>query len=329
MSGDGRDTLNAAMPGDGRETGSAAASGDGRGRAGGSGGPGDATSVFAEHRDVLFTVAYEMLGSAADAEDVLQETWLRWANVDHNTVHNARAYLARAVARMSLNRLRTLKRQREEYIGPWLPEPVATDRTIADDVELADSVSLAMLIVLESLSPTERAVFVMRDVFGFDYGDIADAIDKSQAAVRQIAHRAREHVRERRDHAHVTSQEHTEVSERFFRAAVAGDIQQLMDALAPGVVLITDGGGVVKAALNPIYGRDKVLRFLQGVRPEEHRLSFQAGTLNGAPALLSYVDGVLDTVVATRVQDGLITELYVMRNPHKLRRVDAAVSLRR
>ena len=278
---------------------------------------------------MLFTVAYEMLGSAADAEDVVQESWLRWSGVDHGQVRNPRAYLAQTVARLSLNRLRTLKRQRETYIGTWLPEPVATSHDIERDVELAESVSLAMLVVLESLSPTERAVFVMRDVFGFDYGDIADAIDKSEAAVRQIAHRARTHVRERREHARVSSQDHAEVSERFFRASIEGDIQQLMDALAPGVVLMSDGGGVVKAALNPIIGRDKVLRFLQGVRPEAQRVRYDTGTLNGAPALLVHIDGVLDTVVATRVHDGLITELYVMRNPHKLRRVEAAVSLRR
>lgn len=278
---------------------------------------------------MLFTVAYEMLGSAADAEDVLQEAWLRWSDVDHSQVRNMRAYLAQTVARLSLNRLRTLKRQRETYVGPWLPEPVATSQDIERDVELAESVSLAMLVVLESLSPTERAVFVMREVFGFDYGDIADAVDKSEAAVRQIAHRARTHVRERREHARVSTEEHAEVSERFFRASMEGDIQQLMDALAPGVVLMSDGGGVAKAALNPIYGRDKVLRFLQGVRPEEHRMRFERGTLNGAPALLVHIDGVLDTVVATHVHGGLITELYVMRNPHKLRRVETVVSLRR
>jgi RNA polymerase sigma-70 factor (ECF subfamily) len=289
----------------------------------------DPLATFTAHRDMLFTVAYEMLGSAADAEDVVQESWLRWSGVDHGQVRSPRAYLAQTVARLSLNRLRTLKRQRETYIGPWLPEPVATAQDVERDVELAESVSLAMLIVLESLSPTERAVFVMREVFGFDYGDIANAVDRSEAAVRQIAHRARTHVRERREHARVSSQEHAEVSERFFRASIEGDIQQLMDALAPGVVLMSDGGGVVKAALNPIHGRDKVLRFLQGVRPEEHRLGFETGTVNGAPALLIHVDGVLDTVVATRVDDGLITELYVLRNPHKLRHVHAAVSLMR
>lgn len=289
----------------------------------------DPTAIFTEHRAMLFTVAYEMLGSAADAEDVLQEAWLRWSDVDHAHVRNPRAYLAQTVARLSLNRLRALKRQRETYIGPWLPEPVATSQDVERDVELAESVSLAMLVVLESLSPTERAVFVMRDVFGFDYGDIADAIDKSEAAARQIAHRARTHVRERREHTRATLQEHAEASERFFRASVEGDIQQLMDALAPGVVLMTDGGGVVRAALNPIYGRDKVLRFLQGVRPAEDRVRYETGTVNGAPALLAHVDGVLDSVVATRVHDGVITELYVIRNPHKLRNIQVAVPIRR
>lgn len=286
-------------------------------------------ATFTEHRDLLFTIAYEMLGSAADAEDVVQESWLRWSDVDHSRVHNPRAYLARTVARLSLNRLRTLKRQRETYVGPWLPEPVATAQDIERDVELADSVSVAMLIVLESLSPTERAVFVMREVFGFDYDDIADALGRSQEAVRQIAHRARTHVRERRGHARVSSREHAEVSERFFRASEEGDIQQLMDALAPGVVLLTDGGGAVRAALKPIYGRDKVLRFLQGVRPPEELLRLEQRIVNGAPALLIHVDGRLDSVVSTRVHDGRIVELYIVRNPQKLRQLDAIVPLRR
>jgi RNA polymerase sigma-70 factor (ECF subfamily) len=289
----------------------------------------DPLASFTEHREVLFTIAYEMLGSAADAEDVVQESWLRWSEADIGQVRNSRAYLAQTAARLALNRLRTMKRQRETYIGPWLPEPVSTSDDIERDLELAESVSLAMLVVLESLSPTERAVFVMRQVFGFSYDEIAGAIGKSQEAVRQIAHRARVHVHERRAHAHVTRDEHAAVSERFFRASTEGDIQQLMDVLAPGVVLLSDGGGVVKAALNPITGRDKVLRFLQGVRPPEHLLRFETGLVNGAPALFVHVNGALDTVVCTRVHDGLVAELYVIRNPQKLNRLREAVTFRR
>ena len=157
-----------------------------------------ATEAFLAHRNLLFTVAYEMLGSAADAEDVLQETWLRWAGVDLDTVRDQRAYLVRITTRQALTRLRTLGRRKESYVGPWLPEPLLTTPDVAEDVELADSVSMAMLLVLETLTPTERAVFVLREVFDLGYDEIAEAVDKTPAAVRQIAHRARAHVAARR-----------------------------------------------------------------------------------------------------------------------------------
>lgn len=286
-------------------------------------------SAFTGHRNLLFTIAYEMLGSAADAEDVVQETWLRWSDVDHDAVREPRAYLASTTARLSLNRLRSLRRRRETYVGQWLPEPVATDEDVSRDVELADATSYAMLVVLESLSPTERAVFVMREVFGFEYREIADAVEKSEDAVRQIASRARTHVRERREHATVTAAEHAAVSERFFRAAADGDVQQLMDVLAPGVVLLSDGGGLKTAVLRPIVGVDKVLRFMDGVRPAEEQLRFETRSVNGAPALVICIDDVLDTLVSTRVRDGRIVEIYVLRNPHKLERITRAIPLRR
>ncbi|MEK8110232.1 sigma-70 family RNA polymerase sigma factor [Micromonospora sp. M12] len=157
-----------------------------------------AVEAFVTHRNLLFTVAYEMLGSAADAEDVLQETWLRWADADLAAVRDQRAYLVRITTRQALNRLRTVGRRRESYVGPWLPEPLLTAPDVADDVELAESVSMAMLLVLETLAPTERAVFVLREVFALSYDEIAEAVDKSPAAVRQIAHRARAHVAARR-----------------------------------------------------------------------------------------------------------------------------------
>src|SRR5690606_19265847 len=185
------------------------------------------------------------------------------------------AFLVRVVTRLALNRLRTIRRQRETYVGPWLPEPLLTTDDITRDVELAESVSLAMLVALESLSPAERAVFVLHDVFGFSYDEIADAVGKSTAAVRQIAHRAREHVRTRRPRATVSAEDHAAVSERFFEAAAGGDIQSLMDVLAPDVVLLTDGGGKVRAALRPIFGSDKVVRFLEGVRPEPERMRYE------------------------------------------------------
>jgi len=286
-----------------------------------------ATDAFVQHRNLLFTVAYEMLGSAADAEDVLQETWLRWADVDRADVRDERAYLVRIATRLSLNRMRTVARRREAYVGPWLPEPLLTTPDVAEDVELADSVSTAMLLVLETLSPTERAVFVLREVFDLPYDEIAAAVDKSPAAVRQVAHRAREHVEARRPRAAVTARERDEVIARFLGAAATGDLQALMDVLAPDVVLLTDGGGVKKAALRPIHGRDKVTRFLEAVMPEG--FFADAVVVNGSPALRIAVDGEVDAVASLLVEDGRVTGLYVVRNPAKLARLDGLVALTR
>ena len=286
-----------------------------------------ATDVFVEHRNLLFTVAYEMLGSAADAEDVLQETWLRWVEVDTEQVRDQRAYLVRIATRLALNRMRSNARRRESYVGPWLPEPLLTAPDVAEDVELADAVSLAMLTLLETLRPTERAVFVLREVFAFDYDEIATAVEKSPAAVRQIAARARAHVAERRPRAEATQTEHDRVLEQFVRAAATGDIQSLLDVLAPDVVLVTDGGGVKKAALRPILGADKVVRFLDGV--SEGPAQADVVLVNGAPALRILLGGELDTVVSIVVEGGLVTGLYAVRNPAKLARLEAVTALAR
>jgi RNA polymerase sigma-70 factor (ECF subfamily) len=286
-----------------------------------------ATDVFVAHRNLLFTVAYEMLGSAADAEDVLQESWLRWAEVDRDGVRDDRAYLVRIVTRLSLNRLRTLQRRREQYVGPWLPEPLLTTPDVAEDVELADHVSMAMLLVLETLTPTERAVFVLREVFDVGYDEIAAAVEKSPAAVRQIAHRARAHIDERRPRGDVAPSLRDEVIARFLVAASTGDIQSLLDVLAPDVVLVTDGGGVKKAALRPILGRDKVMRFLDGVAPD--RGEADVVVVNGAPALRLFLDGELDSIGSLLVEDGLVTGIYWVRNPAKLARLDEVVALTR
>ena len=285
------------------------------------------TAAFVRHRALLFTVAYEMLGSAADAEDVVQETWLRWADVAHDEVRDPRAYLVRVTTRLALNRLRTLSRRRESYVGPWLPEPLLTSPDVADDVELADSVSTAMMLVLETLSPTERAVFVLREVFDLPYDEIATAVGKSPDAVRQVAHRARSHVQARRPRQEVTRAEQDRVIERFVAAAATGDLQSLLDVLSPDVVLVTDGGGHKKAALRPILGRDKTLRFLTAV--SEGPVAGDVITVNGAPALTFTVDGELDTVITFHLEDGLVTGLYALRNPEKLGRLGEVTPLRR
>jgi RNA polymerase sigma-70 factor (ECF subfamily) len=294
-----------------------------------------ADAPFQEHRNLLFTVAYEILGSAQDAEDVLQETWLRWdaARQDDTKeeVRDPRAYLVRITTNLALNRIRTLQRRRETYVGPWLPEPLLTTPDIADDVELADSVSMAMLLVLDTLNPTERAVFVLREVFGFGYDEIAASVGKSEPAVRQVLSRARNHVHARRPRRTEPADKEL-VIRRFMEAASGGDLQSLMDVLAPDVVLISDGGGVKQAALRPILGRDKVLRWLFGVMAKEsgRALSMDVAEVNGERSVRIFLDGELDSVASMRVDDGLVSELYIVRNPVKLTRVEGeAVTLER
>ncbi|MEV1026548.1 RNA polymerase sigma-70 factor [Streptomyces sp. NPDC050264] len=281
--------------------------------------PDPATEAFVAHRNLLFTVAYEMLGSAADAEDVLQETWLRWAGVDLGTVRNRRAYLVRIATRQALTRLRTLGRRKETYVGPWLPEPLLTAPDVAEDVELADSVSMAMLLVLETLAPTERAVFVLREVFDLGYGEIAEVVGKSPATVRQIAHRARAHVAARRPRGPVSQAETRGVLKAFQQAVETGDLQGLLDILAPDVVFLGDGGGVVQAALEPIVGIENVAHVLGRIASA---VSVEPTRINGAPALLLRADGEIIAVLAVRIDDGLVTGLYAVRNPEKLSRVE-------
>ncbi|WP_218920642.1 RNA polymerase sigma-70 factor [Lentzea guizhouensis] len=280
--------------------------------------PGTATDTFVNHRNLLFTVAYEMLGSAADAEDVLQETWLKWSGVEHDTVENQRAYLVRIVTRQALGRLRTLGRRKETYVGSWLPEPLLTAPDVAEDVELADSVSMAMMLVLETLTPTERAVFVLREVFGLDYDEISAAVGKTPAAVRQIAHRARSHVAARRPREVVTQAATRAALAAFQRATETGDLQGLLDLLAPDVVFLGDGGGVKQAVARPVVGAAKVARLLLGGLTRVAGWSMEPAQVNGYPALVFKFAGELDAVIALRIDDGLISGLYAVRNPAKL-----------
>ena len=284
---------------------------------------------FVAHRSLLFTVAYEMLGSAADAEDVLQEAWLRWADVDHSQVRDPRAYLVQVVTRQALNQMRTLSRRREQYVGEWLPEPLLTSPDVADDVELADSVSIAMLTVLETLGPTERAVFVLREVFDMPYGEIAEAIGKSTPAVRQIARRAREHVTARRPRVKVSRSEQQAVVERFLDAFRTGQLHELMEVMAPDVVLIADGGGLARAARSPVQGAERVAKFLSRAHQVVAALETTTVWLNGAPAGRLEFDGELGATVSLAVEDGRVTRIYVVRNPRKLVRVGQAVELAR
>jgi RNA polymerase sigma-70 factor (ECF subfamily) len=289
---------------------------------------------FVRHRSLLFTVAYEMLGSAADAEDVVQETWLRWAAVDDadcTKVRDPRAYLVRIVTRQALNRMRTLSRRREDYVGEWLPEPLLTTPDVADDVELAESVSIAMLTVLETLGPAERAVFVLREVFDVPYDEIAEAVGKSSAAVRQIAVRSRKHVAARRPRVAVSRSEQEEVVGQFLAALTNGDVQGLMDVLAPDVVLVADGGGIAPAFLQPVHGADQTATLLAGFAKTAPHATTAILLLNGAVgARIDTGSPELgQTAMNFVIENGRITRMYAIRNPQKLERLDEAAELQR
>ncbi len=288
----------------------------------------EATDAFLMHRNLLFTVAYEMLGSGADAEDVLQETWLRWVKVDLEQIRDRRAYLVRITTRQALNRLRTVKRRREAYVGPWLPEPLLTTPDVAEDVELAESLSMAMMLVLETLTPNERAVFVLREAFQVSYDEIAAAVDKSPAAVRQIAHRARQHVDARRPREVVSTSQARAALEAFQHAFESSDMQALLEVLAPEVVLVSDGGGLKQAALRPIIGAEKVIRFMVGgAGKTDATLTSEVTQVNGNPALILRLDGEVDGILAARAEGALITGLYYVRNPDKLTHLNMEIPL--
>jgi RNA polymerase sigma-70 factor (ECF subfamily) len=291
-----------------------------------------AADPFVAHRSLLFTVAYELLGSAADAEDVVQETWLRWDAIGAGAqaeVREPRAYLVRIVTRQALNRLRTLARRREQYVGEWLPEPLLTTRDVAEDVEFAENVSLAMLTVLETLTPTERAVFVLREVFDVPFEQIAEATDKSAAAVRQIAHRARSHVAARRPRVEVRRVEQQQVVERFLTAVATGDLQGLMDVLAPDAVLIADGGGVVQAVRAPVVGARKICNLVRSFPRLAPTGALEPMLLNGAPGARLVLDGRVDTVLGFDFDSGRISRIFTVRNPDKLGRVAEETALSR
>jgi RNA polymerase sigma-70 factor (ECF subfamily) len=274
-------------------------------------------------RPLLFTIAYEMLGSATEADDVLQDSYLRWADVDLASVYDTKSYLAQLVTRQALNALRAGARRREEYVGPWLPEPLLLDdQDPSADVVLAESVSMAMLILLETLSPDERAVFVLREVFGFDYGEIADAVGKPAPTVRQVAHRAREHVHSRRKrYGDVDPERNAQVTAQFIATAASGEVEALMEMLAPNATWMADSGGKVSAARRPVVGAERVARAIAGlIRKAAAVAGFRVElvTCNSAPAVLLYLGDHLEGVITLEIVDNKITNFYVMRNPDKL-----------
>ncbi|MEU0409627.1 RNA polymerase sigma factor SigJ [Streptomyces griseorubiginosus] len=287
----------------------------------------DPTGVFVEHRELLFGVVYNMLGSVTDTEDVLQDTWLSWSRRGAGGVDNPRAYLVRIAVNHALKRRAVVNRRRETYVGPWLPEPLVTEETGTDDPALrTESVSLAMLVVLESLSPLERAVFVLHEVFGYAHTEIAEIIDRTPAAVRQLAHRARDHVHARRPLYEAHPRVRREATERFVRAAVGGDIAELMEVLAPDVTVWTDGGGMRKQALRPVHGRDKAARLLNGYakRGGAHLdLELRYRRVNGDDAAVLFErDAPYAVIVLDLTPEGdRVSNLFVVTNPDKLTHV--------
>jgi RNA polymerase sigma-70 factor (ECF subfamily) len=295
---------------------------------------GDA-ETFVAHRDLMFAVAYRILGTVADAEDAVQDAWLRWSAAPRDDVTEPRAYLARTVTNLALNRLRAAQARREAYVGPWLPEPLLTrtDTDITERAEVAESVSVAVMVVLESLTPEERAVFVLREVFGFGHAEIAAALGRSDAAVRQLAHRAREHVQARRPRFEVDQGQQRVVTARFLAAAVGGDIDGLLAVLAPDVTLTADGGGKAKAALRPISGAAKVASMLaafagrpyQGFAPAQ--MTVEVAEINGGPGALVLAGGRVIAAGTLAVAGGRVAAIHLVTNPEKLDAISAGRTL--
>jgi RNA polymerase sigma-70 factor (TIGR02957 family) len=293
----------------------------------------DSARVFDEHRALLISVAYRILGSVTDAEDTVQEAWLRWSGVNPSDVRDPRAFLVRVTTRLAIDRLRRAKTRRESYVGPWLPEPILTGRDVAEDVALAESVSMAMLVVLETLSPLERAVFVLREAFGMPYAEIADILGRKEEAVRQLGRRARDHVQERRSRFDTDESEQHRVTERFLEATSTGNLEALMAVLSPGVTLVADGGGRALAPRRPVRGAEKVARFLLAVATEERMARFlrsvgsepivadlrvRVAPVNGGPGILVVSGDKPISALVLDVSEGVIRSIHLVANPEKL-----------
>lgn len=291
--------------------------------------------VFDEHRNLLFSVAYRILGTAADAEDAVQDAWLRWSATGRPHVVDQRAYLVRIVSNLAMDRLRAAQARRETYVGPWLPEPILTTSDTADDVALTETLSAALLVVLETLTPLERAVFVLNEAFGFDHAEVAAAVGRSEETVRQAARRARAHVQARRPRFHPDRGRQREVTEQFLAAAGGGDLNRLMELLAPDVTLWTDGGGKVRQAMRPVSGAERVAAWFAGVatRPYEGvdpaDMMVELVELNGWAGAVFHGGGrVISTLFLDIDDDGRIVGIHNVANPDKLGAVAAGRTYR-
>jgi RNA polymerase sigma-70 factor (ECF subfamily) len=281
----------------------------------------DSPMTFDAHREFLVGLAYRMLGSVAEAEDVVQDAFLRWRDVDHDAVANPRAYLARVVSRLCLDRMKSAVSRRETYVGMWLPEPMVT----TPNEPLAQDLSLALLLTLERLSPLERAAFLLHDVFDMDYAQIAETLDSSETACRQLAARARANVRSERPRFQVNDDERDKLVDAFQAAVLAGDVDALAKTLADDVVFYQDGGGKRRAALKPLHGKDKLVRFFAGAlrhraekRGDSEFGELERAQINGLPGFVIHNPDGIETV-AFEIVDGRIAAIYAVRNPDKLR----------
>jgi RNA polymerase sigma-70 factor, ECF subfamily len=277
----------------------------------------DAAAVFEELRPRLVGVAYGLLGSLAEAEDAVQEAWIRLEGTDVRAIRDLTGWLVTTTSRIALDTLRSARVRRESYVGPWLPEPVETAPDPADSIGLADAVSWAVLVVLETLSPAERAAFVLHDVFGMSFDEVGEALGRNPAACRKLASRAREHVEARQPRFDVDPRAHREVVTAFARAAGSGDLEGLLDLLAPDAVLTSDGGGVARALPRPVHGAQEIAAFLVGTRADQRGLTMRPSAVNGSPALLVFEEGRVVTVLALGIRDGRITTIDAIRNPEK------------
>jgi RNA polymerase sigma-70 factor, ECF subfamily len=284
--------------------------------------PYNTTETFNQYRVLLFSIAYRMLGSATDAEDIVQEAFLRWLQAASDEVQSPKAYLSTVVVRLCIDQLRSARAQREVYVGPWLPEPILTDQypELTDSTILAESLSFAFLVVLENLGPLERAVFLLREVFDYDYPDIAAIVGKSEANCRQMLHRAHLHLGKRRPRFDVSHEQQERITDQFLRATTNGDMQGLLTLLADDIVFTGDGGGKTGTALNPIHGRDKVARGTMGtILKLPPRIEGRILQINGHPAIVGYLDDRPYGVLILDIADGRVQAIYNVMNPDKLR----------
>jgi RNA polymerase sigma-70 factor (ECF subfamily) len=285
--------------------------------------PSDA--VFEEHRPTLARLAYRMLGSLPDADDIVQDAYLRWSTEDRDDVRSPRAYLSAIVTRLCIDRSQSIEERKKSYLGPWLPDPLVEADDPAGRLEAAESVSMALLLVLESLSPVERAAYLLRRIFDYGYAEIAGILGKSEVACRQLVSRAEEHIRRRRPRFEARPEEAERLTTAFLEACSSGDMQALLDVLAPDAVLYSDSGGKVPAALAPVIGADRIARLFLGIlKKAPAGLELLWVRVNGQPGLMARIVGQVIQVLTFDIVDGRIAACFAVRNPEKLARIELA-----